>query len=121
MFSSREHWPEMSVFGTAEITVALLKEGNKIHIDAGRLTINYVALNDKKLRFNYDGGDADQALANSDNEFVRFHSSTRFIPLLPNSMTCKSDTLASAMVNRNKVFILCQPSFPQAPGFMCNK
>lgn len=56
-------WQKKRAFGQAEITASVLQTGDKIHLDAGYLTINSIASNGKKLAFTYAGGDADDGLA----------------------------------------------------------
>ncbi len=56
-------WQKKQAFGTAEITASVLQTGDKIYLDAGNLSINAVELSGKKLKFKYDGGDADNNLA----------------------------------------------------------
>ncbi len=55
-------WQKKQAFGTAEITASVQQEGNKIYLDAGKLSIQSIELNSKKLIFNYDGGDSDNNL-----------------------------------------------------------
>ncbi len=56
------NWKKKQAYGTAAITFSPLKENNKITLDAGLLTINSVQLNEKELKFNYDGGDKNDGL-----------------------------------------------------------
>lgn len=55
-------WEKKQAFGTEEITASVTKESNTIYLDAGMLCIQSVELNHQQLKFNYDGGDADNNL-----------------------------------------------------------
>jgi aminopeptidase N len=55
-------WAKKQAFGIAKITFSPLNSLNKITLDAGNLTINSISLNEKPLKFNYDGGDRNDGL-----------------------------------------------------------
>lgn len=52
------NWQKRQATGTAEITFSPLTATNKFHLDAGNLTLFTVFLNNKAIKFSYDGGDA---------------------------------------------------------------
>lgn len=55
-------WQKKQAFGYAEITILMLEESQKIYLDAGKLSIDFVELNKQKLNFKYDGGETDNNL-----------------------------------------------------------
>lgn len=60
----RFDWAKKQAYGTATITLAPLRQTDRITLDAGRLAINAVRLGDgTRLAYDYDGGDRDDGLA----------------------------------------------------------
>jgi aminopeptidase N len=55
-------WQKRQKMGVAEITLLPTTATNTIYLDAGMLTINAVLLNQKSLKYNYDGGDTSHNL-----------------------------------------------------------
>ncbi|MBB4807277.1 aminopeptidase N [Chryseobacterium defluvii] len=55
-------WQQRQAFGSAEITGSVMSENDKIILDAGKLFIQSIEINSKKLKFHYDGGDTDNNL-----------------------------------------------------------
>lgn len=55
-------WQKKQAIGTAIITASVLQEGDKIYLDAGKLSIRTIESDGKNLHFNYDGGDSDNNL-----------------------------------------------------------
>jgi aminopeptidase N len=56
-------WQKKQTYGEARITLSPLKSTHSITLDAGMLSIESISLNEKKLRFVYDGGDKKDGLA----------------------------------------------------------
>lgn len=53
------NWQKKQAIGIAEITASVLKENDTLYLDAGKLSIQTIELDHKKLKFTYDGGDED--------------------------------------------------------------
>ncbi len=55
-------WQKKQAIGSAEITGSVINKTDKIYLDAGKLVIESIELNNKKLKYIYDGGNSDNNL-----------------------------------------------------------
>lgn len=55
-------WQKKQAIGIAEITASVVSKTDKIYLDAGKLIIESIELNNQKLKYIYDGGDSDNNL-----------------------------------------------------------
>lgn len=58
----RYDWEKKQAFGTTTVIFSPLNPTDKIALDAGMLTITSISLNQKPLKFDYDGGDKNDNL-----------------------------------------------------------
>ena len=56
----RFNWEKRQAFGVAEISLLTTTATNKVYLDAGKLDIHSIFLNEKPLQYNYDGSDISQ-------------------------------------------------------------
>lgn len=55
-------WQKKQTFGTSTITFSPLNQTDKISLDAALMKINSISLNEKSLKFTYEGGEKDDNL-----------------------------------------------------------
>lgn len=71
-------WIKRQAFGTADLTFSVLHTTNKILLDAGYLNINSILIHNKPLKFNYLGGDTND---NLEITLDQFYTPNTFIQL----------------------------------------